>query len=124
MAALLCNRWFTTVRVLIYGALCAYIFSVSPREIPSAEIVGIAVLGCLCGVILGFWLARRPALIHVLSKVGGHHYSLVAMAGFVFAALWATETSIVWPLLVWFVPAGVLEAFVSRMGLARRQRAS
>jgi hypothetical protein len=124
MAALLRNRWFTAIRVLVIGGLAALIFSASPKGISTAEAAAIAVGGAVVGVMVGFSFAKRPGMIKALSKVQGHYYSLIAGGGFAFLGLWAVETSMAWPLLLWFLPAGVLESFVSSIGLARRQGAS
>jgi hypothetical protein len=124
MANLLCNRWFTALRVFLIGGLAALIFSASPAVDLTAEGIATAVLSVIAGVMIGFWLAARPGMIAAISKLGGHYYSLMGALGFVFAALWAAETGILWPLLAWFVPASVLESFVSSIGLARRRRAS
>ena len=123
MAALLCNRWFTVLRVLIYGALSALIF-VPPQKLSSLALIAGAVAGATGGVVIGFRLFQRRSVMQALSRLGGHHYSLIAMTGFALTALWAMENGILWPIAVWFAPAGVLEAFVSGMGLARRGGAS
>ena len=124
MAALLCNHWFTAIRVLVIGGLAAFIFSATPEGVSTAEAAAVAVGGAAVGVVIGFSFAKRPGMLKALSKVQAYNFSLVAGVGFVLLALWAAETSMGWPLLLWFLPAGVLESFVSSIGLARRQGAS
>jgi len=122
MPQLLFNQWFTAGRALLIGGLATVIFFVTPEgrlvSVTTAHALT-ALVAAFTGVSIGFQVAIRPRVLSALSKIGGHHYSLAGAMGFVLLALWASEGGSVWPLTLWFFPAGMLEAFVSSIGRAR-----
>ena len=116
MRQLLLSQWFTNVRALLIGALATVIFFVTPEgrlvSVTTAHVLT-ALVAVAAGVNIGFQVTNRPRVLEVLSKIGAHHYSLAGGVGFVLLALWASEGGSVWPLALWFFPAGMLEAVVS-----------
>jgi hypothetical protein len=119
------SPWFSSVRVLLLGALTALIFFWRPWSDPaalSAAQLIIAVISVAVGIKIGFVLTRtfRVALL----RIAPEHYMLAGAVGFIFGALWVLEGHSAWPLVIWFAPAAVLEGIASATSLERMQSAS
>ena len=111
------THWFTTARTIAIGALAAVIFFAGESRLSLLEpsLLLTALVAAFVGVSVGFVLLRRWRILDLLSKIGAHHYSLAGAVGFVLLALWAFEGGSLWPLAIWFFPAGVLESIVSSL---------
>jgi hypothetical protein len=126
MRRLFFGQWFTAGRVLLVGLLAGLIFSTSENRftfLTAAQAIT-SLVALTAGVKLGFLFNSKPTVLRRLSKIGGEHYALAGAAGFVLAALWGAENGNAWPLAIWFLPAGFLEAVSSSITLARIQSAS
>ncbi len=84
----------------------------------------VALVAIVVGVKVGFLFAKRPRVLPNLPKMGALYYGLAGAIGFVLSALWASEGGSTWPLIVWFLPAAVLESFSSSAALASKRNAS
>jgi hypothetical protein len=119
------SPWFSAVRVLLLGALTALILFWRPWSDPAAlnaTQLLVAVIGVAVGIKIGFVLSRpfRVALL----RISPEHYVLAGAVGFILGALWVVEGHSAWPLVIWFVPAAVLEGIASATSLERMQSAS
>jgi hypothetical protein len=119
------SPWFSAVRVLLLGALTALIFFWRPWSGPAALTAVhllAAVIGVAVGIKIGFMLTRtfRGALL----RISPEHYMLSGAVGLILGALWVVEGHGVWPLIIWFGPAAVLEGIASATSLERMQSAS
>lgn len=121
------NQWFTAGRVLLTGVFAAVIFFWRPWEqmapVSTAQILT-AVIGVVAGVKLGFSVATKANMRAWLFRVAPEHYTLAGAVGFIFGALWAGEGNSVWPLVVWFLAAAILEGLSSSISLTMIENAS
>jgi hypothetical protein len=121
------SQWFTAGRVLLTGLFAAVLFFWRPWEqmapVSTAQIL-IAAIAVATGVKLGFSLATRKEVRAWLFRVAPEHYTLAGAVGFIFGALWVGEGNSVWPLVVWFLPAAILEGLSSSISLTMIENAS
>ncbi|MCI0350930.1 MAG: hypothetical protein L0Z53_16005 [Acidobacteriales bacterium] len=121
------NAWFTGARVLLLGVLTAVIFFWRPWNdlAPmSAGQILVAVVAVAAGIKLGFTLATSATFRASVLRIAPEHYTLAGAVGFVLGALWVAEGNSAWPLVVWFLPAAVLDGIASATSLMRMQSAS
>ncbi len=110
--------WLTALRALLFPCLVVLAFSGMPEPAPENPtptqfLASLAILAV--GVKIGFLLFAQKHICVAFRKLQAYHYFLATGLGFTFFALWASEGGSNWLFVLWFLPAGILEAIVSKI---------
>jgi hypothetical protein len=117
MRRLLASRSGAVLIVAVVGIVMAAIFdAVDTFTVP----------GVIVGAALGVWWAQysRAQLFAALSRVPGHYFGITVAIGFFACGLIAINSGIVWPFVVWSIPAGLIEGALSIIASHEMKNAS